>query len=174
MMKKATIGIGIALLVSGLAFAESQEFTVTAESNQTAYSSALNVHGYIDRIELEKTGSQSDVVIGTFTTGNATIDTFVSVSNWEDGGVQYKVIRPRLIGTTTDGTALAAAVGAYAVTTNSLGQSLTNWVATTTLQAQYEKPLAGGNVKVKFTNDATGSNVTTKVVGRIYFEPVTR
>jgi hypothetical protein len=163
-MKKFVAFIGILALAVSLVQAESQTFTVSVASNQTAFTAALPVHGVIDRVELVRAASapQCDVIVGTFD-GTTVIDTWVSVLNWAEGGAkETKVIRPRLIGTDITGTALT------------YGSALQVTNITQQLTATYEAPMAGGNVYVKLVNDATGSNITATVKGTIYFTPVQR
>jgi hypothetical protein len=158
-MKKMLIGFLI--VAAGLAQAESVIVSLTATNSQTVYSDALAVHGYIDRIEYYKTGNSSgDVVVATFE-GTTAIDTFLNKQNLA-AGTQSGVVRTRFIGTGNTGTALAG------VATDNTNASV---AVTTVLQAAYEKPLVGGNVKLKLTNDES-TNITAKVT--IFFDPVKR
>jgi hypothetical protein len=165
---KKLIGIfAIAALACQLSHGASVDFDVSVASNQTAYSPALSIHGVIDRIEFEKAaqGPQCDVVVASFASdGTTIIDTFASIQNWAEGGALVTdVVRPRLIGTTTAGVDIA---GVQSNLTNAPS------AATTVLMAGYDAPVVGGNVKVKLTNDATGSNITATVKGRIFYTPI--
>jgi hypothetical protein len=86
------------------------------------------------------------------------IDTYASCS--AIGG--NKIIRPRYLGTSTAGTAIAAVVG-------SGSDALTNLV-TTVLSAPYERALLGGNTKVAVTAAAVSADNTVTVT--LFYEPL--
>lgn len=176
-MKKVLIGIGIAAaLVASVIPTQAQglyqEVTVICTNGGTAYSDALAVGGYLDKIEYIKGGAATQTfTIATFS-GTTAIDTFATK---QLAGATQGVIRPRTIGTTTAGVALSASTtyGIYA--TNAFGQPISNLVATTSATIPYERFRIGGNTKIYVSSDseASGSAKSTNTF-RIYLVPYDR
>lgn len=152
----ALIGFGV------LAQADTATISLTVTGGQAiAYSSAIPASGILEKIEVVQSAScTATVTIATYS-GTTAVDTFASLSSL----VGNKVVRPRIIGTTTAGVNLAASVQAGS-------DALTNLVSTA-LVGVYEKPLVGGNVKMAVTDagTSTGTNTVTAV---LYFQPLNR
>jgi hypothetical protein len=152
-MKKMLAVVAMVACVATVARADFYEYSVTTATGAvTTVSEQIPISGYLDRVEIIQTaGRTNSFTIATYD-GTTAVDTFVA-SGALTGN---KVIRPRIIGTTTAGVDIAGVSG-----------SGTN--ATTVLVANYEKPIVGGNLKVSILGDA--ANVaTTAVKVRFYFE----
>ena len=156
-MKKMLAVVVMVACGAMAARADFYEYSVTTATGAvTTVSAQIPVSGYLDRVEIIQTADRTNTfTIATYDSTTA-IDTVVA-SGALTGN---KVIRPRIIGTTTAGVALA---GVVATGTN------TSAAASSVLVAGYEKPLVGGNLKVSILGDA--ANVaTTAVKVRFYFE----
>jgi hypothetical protein len=154
-MKRLLICAAAVALFASFAVADSATVEVTAAGAAT-YSDAINISGYIERVELVKS-SDNDVVdidVATFS-GTTILESIVDI-NALATATDTVVIRPRVVGTGLSGTALAAVTGT-AVGTNT----------TQMLTVPYERIMAGGNVKLKVTA-AAGTNATVKAT--IYYE----
>ena len=150
------IGIGLACVVSADQYY--QEVTVICTNGGTAYSDALTVAGILDKVELVKTGlGTQTITVATFT-GTTAIDTYVSK---QLVAATTGLVRPRVAGTDTGGTALAAAYGAVQYTN-----------VTQAFSIPYERMRIGGNVKVRVASndDATASRASTNTI-RLYLVP---
>jgi hypothetical protein len=157
-MKRLLILTACALAVSG-AFADSVTVTVSA-TGAAAFSSPILASGYLDRVEIVKSGD-NDVVgidLATFE-GTTALQTFVDI-NALATATDTVVIRPRAVGTGASGTAFTAAGAIVA------GAS-TNAVAGTVLVAPYERYMIGGNLKLK-VSAGDGTNATVKAI--IYYD----
>lgn len=152
----------ISAIIAACAFsAQADSFTYTSDSlltnGQISTSAALPVSGYLDRIEMygANAAMTSAVVVASYTSGGTAIDTFANVTALAE--TTPKVIRPRFVGTTTAGTTIAPVelVGGTNVST--------------ILTAPYERPIIGGNVKVKVTGTVANTNT---VVVTIFYEPL--
>ena len=164
-MKKLMIGLAVVLSLVAIVPAQAQlyqEITMICTTGNVTYSSALSVAGVLDKIEYIKTGNNTNTfTLATFSAADGTVDTFATKAL---GGATSGVIRPRVIGTTTAGVALAA------VTSNGdNGTTITNAYATTFLQAPYERMRIGGNTKIKL--DGTGDDQSGTNVFRVYLVP---
>lgn len=177
-MKKVLIGIGIAAALVAVAIptqaadALYQEVTVICTNGGTAYSDQLVVAGYLDKVEYVKGGADTQTfTIATFS-GTTAIDTFATK---QLAGATQGVIRPRTIGTTTGGTALAAVTSYGNYATNALGQPVSNLVVTTSAVVPYERFRIGGNTKIYVSSDseASGTAQSTNTF-RIYLVPYDR
>lgn len=157
MKKLVTLLALVAGLFACVANAAFVETTVTA-SGAAAYSDQIPASGYLDRIEIIKSGDNDvvDIDVATFS-GTTIVDGLVDI-NALATATDTVVIRPRRVGTGVSGTALAGALGANAGTN-----------VTQVLVAPYERPMVGGNLKLKVTAGA-GTNAT--VTARFYFERV--
>ena len=140
--------------------------TVTVTLSATgadAYSDPINISGYLDRVEVYRSPDASSDVVGidlaTFI-GTTAVETYVDLNSVATNAAAT-VIRPRVLPTTSAGVALTAVVtaGPYGAGTNGVG--------TTVLAGVYEKPLVGGNTKLKISAGA-GTNAT--VTATLYFE----
>ncbi len=153
----ALIGVGV------LAQADTASVTmVTTNGQAITYSDPIPVSGILEKIEVVQTaGATATVTIATYS-GTTAVDTFASLSSL----VGNKVVRPRIIGTTTAGVNLAAAVQAGSDT-------LTNQTGTA-LIGLYEKPLIGGNVKMAVTDAGSSSTGTNTVKAILYFQRLER
>jgi hypothetical protein len=146
-----------------LAHADTATVSLTVTNGQPiTYSSAIPASGILDKIEVVQSDGAactSTVTVATYS-GTTAVDTFASLSALSGN----KVVRPRIIGTTTAGVNLAAAVqnGSDAVT-NNVG---------TVLVGAYEKPMVGGNVKLAVTG--TSNSGTNTVTATVYFTPVAK
>jgi hypothetical protein len=154
MKKLLTFAAAVALFAS-FAVADSATVEVTAAGAAT-YSDAINISGYIERVELVKSTDNDvvDIDVATFS-GTTILESIVDI-NALSTSTDTVVIRPRVVGTGLSGSALAAVVtsGPYGV-------------ATTALSVPYERIMAGGNVKLKVTA-AAGTNATVKAT--IYYQ----
>jgi len=160
-MKKVLVMLGVVLLAVNFAMADSVSVTVTVTNGQAAtFSDLIPASGWLDRIEVRQDSSATSTIVVATYDGTTAVETFATLSGLTDA---QKVVRPRLIGTTTAGVALAAvAAGSTA--------ALTNAYASTVLVAPYERPLIGGNLKARVTGTANdGSNPVTVTV---FFEPL--
>lgn len=157
-MKKCTILAMIAGLFACMAYADTATVVVSA-AGADAYSDAINISGYLDRVELVKSADIEvvDIDIATFS-GTTAVETYVNIDALATATDQV-VIRPRVYATDASGTALAASVIAG---TNAPG---------TVLSIPYEKPLVGGNLKLKVGASA-GTNAT--VTATFYYERLPR
>jgi hypothetical protein len=160
-MKK--IGLVLVSLIVGcavLAQADTATVSLTVTGGQAiAYSDAIPASGILEKIEVVQSAScTATVTIATYS-GTTAVDTFASLSSL----VGNKVVRPRVIGTTTAGVNLAASIQAGS-------DALTNLVSTA-LIGLYEKQMIGGNVKMAVT-DAGTSTGTNTVTATVYFTPV--
>ena len=154
MKKLLTFAAAVALFAS-FAVADSETVEVTAAGAAT-YSDAINISGYIERVELVKSTDNNvvDIDVATFD-GTTILESIVNIDALATA-TDTVVIRPRVVGTGLSGTALAAVTGT-AVGTNT----------TTMLTVPYERIMAGGNVKLKVTA-AAGTNATVKAT--IYYQ----
>lgn len=163
-MKKTSLIALLVLFVASIAcMADTRAVSLTATNGQAIQlSAAIPASGTLDKIEVVQTsGYTSTVTVATYA-GTTAVDTFVSLTAL----VGNKVIRPRIIGTTTAGVNLAAATQAGSdATTNTVG---------TALVAAYERPIVGGNLKVAVTpSGASVSGAGTNTVDVIlYFNPL--
>jgi hypothetical protein len=157
-MKKMLAVVAMVACVATVARADFYEYSVTTATGAvTTVSDQIPISGYLDRVEIIQTAGRTNSFTIASYDGTTAVDTIVA-SGALTGN---KVIRPRVIGTTTAGVNLAPAVqaGSDAVT-NNVG---------TALIAAYERPMVGGNIKVSILGDA--ANVaTTAVKVRFYFE----
>lgn len=164
MMKKLML---IGLLAVGLCALKAQaegsfyEETLIVTNDQTSYSAAIPFKGFIEKIEWVQSNLGSNTMTLATFAGTTAIDTIYTKAQI---GAANGVARPRVVGTTTAGVDLAGVATSYALTTNSLGQVLTNSYATTILSVPYEKIWLGGNVKWRCV--VTDGTVTNTV--RIY------
>jgi hypothetical protein len=138
---------------------ESASIVVQSTNGVAAYSSAINVSGWLDRVEIVKSGDTGtcDIVLGTYS-GTTALEKFVNISALAEG-TDTVVLRPRALGTVlTAGTALSASTTTYAGdATNG-----TNAVVTTVLYAPYERMMVGGNLKMCVTS-TTNAVITAKL-----------
>jgi hypothetical protein len=157
-MKKV---IGIALIVGALAAmvqADSYTVTLICTGTATQASAALPISGELDKIEYVKNGAvTTTLTIATFDSTTA-IETY-----WSKAvvGAARGFARPRFVGTTSAGVALAADYGAVQYTN-----------VTQVLSVPYEAPLLGGNIKLTAANtqaDLISTNVVT-----IFYRPFDR
>lgn len=154
-MKRLLIFAAAVALFASFAVADSATVEVTAAGAAT-YSDAINISGYIERVELVKSTDNDvvDIDVATFD-GTTILESIVNIDALATS-TDTVVIRPRVVGTGLSGTALAAVTGT-AVGTNT----------TQMLTVPYERIMAGGNVKLKVTA-AAGTNATVKAT--IYYE----
>jgi hypothetical protein len=123
------------------------------------------VSGFLDKIEVQtEAASTTTVTVATYTTGSLAIETYYSAtisattSGAVGAGAAYAVARPRVIGSDNGGTALAAVGGG------------TNLSVFTSLTANYERPMVGGNTKIALTG--TKNDGSCPVTVTIFYEPV--
>jgi len=161
---KKVIGLFLVVLVgfAVLAQADTATVTLTVTNGQAiTYSDAIPASGILDKVEIIQTaGCTATVAVATFS-GTTAVDTLVSLTSL----VGNKVVRPRIIGTTTAGVNLAASVQAGS-------DALTNLVSTA-LVGLYEKPMVGGNLKLAVTA-AAATQADNTVICRVYFTPVAK
>ena len=154
MKRLLTFAAAVALFAS-FAVADSATVEVTAAGAAT-YSDAINISGYIERVELVKSTDNNvvDIDVATFD-GTTILESIVNIDALATS-TDTVVIRPRVVGTGLSGSALAAVTGT-AVGTNT----------TQMLTVPYERIMAGGNIKLKVTA-AAGTNATVKAT--IYYQ----
>jgi hypothetical protein len=154
-MKRLLIFAAAVALFASFAVADSATVEVTAAGAAT-YSDAINISGYIERVELVKSTDNDvvDIDVATFD-GTTILESIVNIDALATA-TDTVVIRPRVVGTGLSGTALAAVTGT-AVGTNT----------TQMLTVPYERIMAGGNIKLKVTA-AAGTNATVKAT--IYYQ----
>lgn len=150
-----------AMLFACVSASTADSYTYVSDSlltnGQISTSAALPISGYLDRIEMYggQAAMTSAVVVASYTAGGTTIDTFANVTALAE--TTPKVIRPRFVGTTTAGVNIAPVelVGGTNVST--------------VLTAPYDRPIVGGNVKVKVTGTVANTNTVTVI---LYYEPI--
>jgi hypothetical protein len=161
---KKVIGLFLVVLVgfAVLAQADTATVTLTVTNGQAiTYSDAIPASGILDKVEIIQTaGCTATVAVATFS-GTTAVDTLVSLTSL----VGNKVVRPRIIGTTTAGVNLAASIQAGS-------DALTNLVSTA-LVGMYEKPMVGGNLKLAVTA-GVATQADNTVTCRVYFTPVAK
>lgn len=163
-MKKVLIGL-MGLLACALA-ASADTYTFTADlTNGVVETNAVAASGWLDKIEVCQEASRTtDVVVATFNSDNATICDVYCTNASQTAAAQ--VYRPRVVGSTIAGVALAA------VTVDST--TITNGVAATTvLSAPYERKMIGGNTQIKISSAGAGMGENTVKV-TIFYEPLKR
>ena len=156
-MKKLFLTLAAVALCTSYAVADSKTVIVTAAGADT-YSDPIDISGYIERVEVVRTPTAtSDIVnidLGTWS-GTTLLESIVDI-NSAATNMTAVIARPRVVGTTVAGVALAAVTGT-AVGTNT----------TTMLTVPYERIMAGGNLRLKVGASA-GTNAT--VTATIYYE----
>lgn len=154
-MKRFLVLLAV-LGIAGAALADSQSMTVVVTNTETEISAAIPVSGWLDRIEIQVTGSStSAVTVATYAAdGTTALDTVLTLATC----TANTVVRPRVIGTTTAGVNLAAA-----------STAATN--ATQVLVAQYDRIMLGGDVRLKVV---AGSAAENTVKATLYYEPTAR
>jgi hypothetical protein len=160
---KKLLALAAVCLIATAAICDTVTVTLSA-AGASAYSDPINISGYLDRVEVYRTGDPTsdviDIDLATFI-GTTAVETYVDL-NAVATNAAPTVIRPRVLPTTAAGVALTAATAIVSTTDAS-----TNAVATTVLVGAYEKPLVGGNTKLKITALA-GTNAT--VTATLYYE----
>jgi phospholipase/lecithinase/hemolysin len=130
------------------------EETVNVGTNAAVVTAAFPFAGTLDKVEVvQPTTATNTIVVATYS-GTTAVDTLVSLAD----AFGNKVVRPRIIGTTTAGVALAAAVNGSA-----------DYTAGTVLVAPYERPYVAGNVKATITANAANGTATVPVTLRFYY-----
>jgi hypothetical protein len=153
-MKKALVAIMAVAVVAVTAKSAVYEETFLVTTNAAVVSAAFPIAGVLDKIEVvQSAGVTNSIVVATYA-GTTAVDTLMTLTDLTGN----KVVRPRLIGTTTAGVNLAAAIIADA--TNTVGQILA---------APYERPYIAGNVKATITAHADNGEETATVTLRFYF-----
>jgi hypothetical protein len=160
-MKRLLIFAAAVALFASFAVADSVTVTVNG-TNAITFSDAINASGWLDRVEIVKSGDTGtcDIVLGTYS-GTTSLEKFVNIDDLAEG-TDSVVLRPRAVGTLlTAGTALSASTTTYAGdATNG-----TNAVVTTILMAPYERFMIGGNTKLAVT-----STTNAVITATLYFE----
>lgn len=152
-MKRSIFAAVVGLVLAGSAFADTASMTVVVTNTETEISSSIPASGWLDRVEIQVTGSStSAVTVASYAAdGTTAIDTFVTLA----AATANTVVRPRVIGTTTAGVNLAAA-----------STAATN--ATQVLVAHYDRIMIGGDIRLKVV---AGSAAENTVKATIYYEP---
>jgi hypothetical protein len=157
MKKMVAIGCMLAL-AAGMARADVYTLTVTITNNQTAaYSDPIPVAGYLDKVEIAQSAATSTggIMLATFS-GTTAVDIYVT----NNVTAVRKIVRPRVIGTTTAGTDLAAVTASASTSTNEC--------TTTLLKGVYERLPVGSNFKLKYWGGNVASGVTLTNTVRIF------
>jgi hypothetical protein len=156
---KKLLAFAAVCVIATAAISDTATVTVTA-TGADAYSDAINISGYLNKVEIYRTPDPSSAVVNvdvaTFI-GTTAVDTFVDLNNVATNAAAV-VIRPRVLPTTAAGVTLTA-----------VDNSGTN--TTTMLVGNYEKPLVGGNLKLK-VGASGGTNAT--VTATFYYERLAR
>jgi len=165
-MKQTIITVLLMLGIAVAANADSAYWDSSSMTTSTAndISEAIDVSGYIDRIEIwaDEAGSTGTVTVCSYN-DSTVIDTYATVTVEEQTPV---VVRPRLIGSASSGTALTYA-------TTYINQALgTNFVATQVLEGDYERPMAGSIVKAYAVGTVVAATNAYHV--RIFYDPTDR
>ena len=159
---KKLLALAAVCLIATAAICDTVTVTLSA-AGASAYSDPINISGYLDRVEVYRTGDPTsdviDIDLATFI-GTTAVETYVDL-NAVATNAAPTVIRPRVLRTTTAGVVMTGVSADVAVGTG------TNAVATTVLVGAYEKPLVGGNTKLKITA-LGGTNAT--VTATLYYE----
>ena len=155
-MKKWIAMFGVAVLAVGVCFADT--FTTSAALWATsAKTNSVVASGWLDKIEIGQTAAATcTVVLATYDQNGTAIDTLASSGTLT---ADTKVIRPRAVGTSSDGTALTPT--AYTGVETNMG---------TVLNVPYERVMIGGNAKVVVTGLCAAS--TNDVTVTVFFEPL--
>jgi hypothetical protein len=153
-MKKMTGIMVAALVVAGVARAAVYEETFTVTTNAAVVSGILPIAGTLDKVEVINAADRTNTVVIATYSGTTAVDTYVSLADLAGS----KVVRPRIIGTTTAGVNLAAAANG----TN-------DYTAGTVLIAPFERPYIAGNVKATITANAANAANASTVTLRFYF-----
>lgn len=173
-MKKALMILAVVGLLGCFAAVQAdqyyQEVTVITTNGGTAYSDALTVAGFLDKVEYTCSRGTSTFTVATFNSTTA-IDTLATKQVTAAGS---GVIRPRVLGTDTGGTALAGVATYGAYVTNALGQPVSNYVYSVVAAARYERLRIGGNVKVRVVENSDGSTQAITNKYRFYLVPEDR
>jgi hypothetical protein len=157
-MKKCLLLIAVVMALVCSLRADSVVQTMVVPTTTAVTSDQFTASGWLDKIEISQDSAEtSTVVVATYDSAGTAIDTFANYASLAGG----KVIRPRALGTTTNGTAIAAAVID--------GNGSTTNLAGTVLSANYERIMIGGNVKAVVTGI---SGATNNVTVRIFYEPL--
>lgn len=141
-----------------MASADVYTYTKTLTNGQPiAYSDAIPVSGYLVKFELIQDNTAGTTTTCTMATYNSTtaVDTYVSIAATTN---QFVVARPRVLGTDSTGTAIAAASAGWTNASNP------------TIIGVYEKPMIGSNTKIALTG--TWNDNDNAVTVRVYYEPV--
>lgn len=155
----AITAVALALFAIG-ARADSYSYSITVTNAQAiTYSDPLPVSGWLDKIEVVTDADSTQTVTVATYNGTTAVDTYATKAI-SGASKTATVFRPRLIGTSNAGVAIAGAG-----TTNEF-----NIAATTALVAAYERPMIGGNVKCAVTGTANDGSATVAVT--IYYEPL--
>ena len=151
MRRFLTLAVLVMLASAFITTANATTSAMVSVGGSTATNSVAT--GWLDKIEIvggsDITGTWT-TVIGTYSPAGILIDTYATASVTV---TNCTVIRPRLVGTTTAGTALTS-------TTN-----ITGGVLSTVL----DRPLLGGNLLMKCTGGTTGT-----VTATLFFIPVAK
>jgi hypothetical protein len=152
-MKRFLSIFAVLAVLCGVSFADSAQMSLTVTNTQTTISEPISASGWLDRIEITVTGSStSAVTVASYAAdGTTAVDTFLTLA----AATANTVVRPRVIGTTTAGVALAAA-----------STAATN--ATQVLVAQYDRIMIGGDIRLKVV---AGSAAANTVTAKVYYEP---
>jgi hypothetical protein len=153
-MKKTLCVMMLAMFATATVQAAVYEETFNVSTNAAVVSAVLPIAGTLDKVEvIQSAGVTNTIVIATYT-GTTAVDTLVGLTDLTGN----KVVRPRIIGTTTAGVNLAAAIIADA--TNTVG---------TVLVAPFERPYIAGNVKATLTANAANGTTASTITLRFYF-----
>jgi hypothetical protein len=157
-MKKMLSIMGAGLVLAGIASAAVYEETFTVTTNAVVTSGILPISGTLDKIEVIQASAAvtNSIVVATYS-GTTAVDTILTLTDLAGN----KVVRPRVIGTTTAGVNLAGVAA---------GGTNTSAAATTVLVANYEAPYVAGNVKAVLTANAANAAVSSTITLRFYFK----
>lgn len=155
-MKRFLISGLVLLSVAVLSFGDTATVSLTVTNAQAAtLSDAVLISGEIDKIEFSQDSAATSTVTLASYAGSTAVETFASLTTWTD---TTKLVIPRRVGTTSAGVSLTAAVFGtqFGTGTNALG---------TVLYAPYEKPIAGGTIKMSVTGTSNdGANTVTATI----------
>lgn len=128
-------------------------------TNGVTYTNDVVASGWIDKIEIsQSTAHTCTVKVATFDADFVAIDTYAVLSN---ATAKSTIVRPRMLPTSTAGVAVTAAEG-----------TATN--TTTMLNANYERPMIGGQTKVYVVGAGGAASTVNAIKVTVFYQPLAR
>jgi len=154
-MKRFLVALLVLTICAAFVQADTASISLTVTNGQAAtLSDAVLISGEIDKIEFTQDSAATSTVTLASYSGTTAVETFASLTGL---ATATKLVIPRRVGTTSAGVSLTGVVG-------SGSDALTNLV-TTVLMAPYERPIAGGTIKMSVTGTANdGANTVSALI----------